>query len=279
MSMRKNITPRKPAGKTSPNRPGKAKMANYIIYAVLGIALAVYIIITAMPDGKSPPDIPSDISGSADDFSEHIGPASDDDRSSDISPPDTPSPGYDTSGSRVVLKAGENQSGSLIGACYVYVPAGFVAASSDASVTLTPENMDISVTGNRPLRISWGNVFDFDDLKSEWLIRDPKSGTYRIIAKYDYAAREDMQADVYIIEHKPLSTDNGDQAVYTIALDIVSGGLYPRASIPESDLRKFLSARYPDILELAKAIFRPVDPDAIISAGDIPGSGYTSADD
>lgn len=252
------------------------KMLQIAIYGVMALGLVIYIIVTAVTKespGNSLPETASQTGSRTEPASQETPAYTYGTESPNPgSLPEIPEETYDTSGEKLTLKAGEDSSGRLVGACYVYIPAGFEGKSGDASVTLKPEGLDLSVTGNSPLRISWGSVPEFSRLKSEWTVADSKSGTYRVLARYKYAASESATADVYVIEHLPAPDKSDEMATYIIALDVSYNNMYPRASMTEAGLKNFLSRRYPDALSLAEAIFRPADPGKITLAEDVLGA-------
>lgn len=272
----------KPGKSERKAKPTKDKIITYVIYGVLALGAIIYVLVMAMPpkdpakDTSQTPQTPqtsqSNPEMSSTQTFEPILP----DNNNESSDSD---PAYEIKDDHVTLSAGVNTEGKRIGMCYVYIPIGYDASAEATSVTLKPKDLDLTVTGNSPIRLKWGNVKAFEELKAKMMYEDETTGRHHVIAKYDYVASESNTVTVYVIRRRPPANSN-KKITYTIALDLKYNGLYPNITIYENDLAQYLNARYPDILELTKAMFRPENPDKIIAIEDMPGmSDDTSTSD
>lgn len=234
--------------------PDKKKIAKYAIIAAIAIALIAYIVITAIPkktdSGNSLPNTPNSGKPAQTSYPDILP-----DGSSSEPAQSQPADSNVIVEDHVKLYAGLDEKNRNIVACYAYIPAGYEATEKALAVYLKPEGLDLSVTGNSALILGWTSIANFEDVRTYGTYIDSKIGTYELLEQYAFAAHESLTAQVFVI--KTTFIKEGYDACYTIVADIGDKGLHPAIQVYESDLDKYLTARYPDITSLAKAIFRP----------------------
>ena len=265
----------------------KEKIITFIIYAVVIIAVVTYIIITAIPKDKSNTDTSSsqEQTSSSENTSSDLNiefvsipeynseptesGESNNTSNADISlPTTTPGEKYDIADNSVILHAGRDKYGNTLNAFYIYTPAGYVSQSYINSVMMKPEDFDTTIDKNNEIILTWGSVHNFQKLKEEYLIRDEYGTVERVLAMYDYIAHENAALKVYLIEIT--DSDKNASKEYIITVDFQYNQAQPYIRINERDLRNYLTTRYPSLLDLTLAIFKPVDPDKIIKVDSIP---------
>lgn len=256
----------------SPEEKAKLdKIKTYIITGVIIVALGIYMIISALPEktpGEEENNDSNVITTSAVITTEP-----------DVNKPDNPyinnidnNNALDTEEDKTYTIP-SNYHATLyatndLAACYMYIPEGFVASQNPRSITLKPDDLDLTADGNYPLRLQWSSVTHFNTLKTEKIYEDElwnkyTKNIYEVIHEYDYVAHANSLAHVYVIKHsKEIKPEYADQlsnsVVYYIVLDIEYEKMYPNITITETEIQRFHTKRYPDLISLVEAMFRPM---------------------
>lgn len=161
-----------------------------------------------------------------------------------------------------------------ISTCRVYIPAGYTYVEQyEGSLLLKPENIDLNVQGNAPILLTWFNIGYMENLRNGETAFEDAHSSYTVLDKYEYIRDQENKADVYVVQisnttliHKedPESPDNiisENETVisYRVIVDYnLDGIMYPMFSINSENIHCVINERYPDIISLAKAIFKPL---------------------
>lgn len=161
-----------------------------------------------------------------------------------------------------------------ISTCRVYIPTGYTYVEQyEGSLLLKPENVDLNVTGNAPILLTWFNINYIEKLRNGEITFEDEYSSYTVLDKYEYARDQNNKSDVYVVQisnttliHKEdpenpenIISENETVISYRVIVDYnLNGVMYPMFSINSENIHCVINNRYPDIISIAKAIFKPL---------------------
>jgi hypothetical protein len=161
-----------------------------------------------------------------------------------------------------------------ISTCRVYIPAGYTYTEQwTGSLLLKPDDIDLNVEGNAPILLTWFNIRYMDNLHNGDITFEDEYSQYTVLDKYEYAYDQSNTTNVYVIQidttnviHETdpenpenIISENVTDTSYRVIVDYnLDGTLYPMFSINSENMHCVINNRYPDILSVAKAIFKPL---------------------